>query len=768
MRPSQQHSSSFTAKAAALGLSLLQRSWGGWRAQRDGRGLAAGCSGELEHRPGGGDSPPHRAQPRDPTRPFGPPSPASLEEGGFICDNLPLKGGGLIVALLASLLLADRAFPPPDPTLLPLSPAILGRHGELLRPYAVDGGRWRLAVKLADVDPLLQRMIIAYEDKRFASHPGIDPVATARALKQLATTGHIVSGGSTLTMQVARLLEPRSERSVGAKLKQMARALQLERRYSKDQILAWYFTFAPYGGNLEGVRAASLSWFGKEPRKLSVAEAALLVALPQSPEARRPDRFPARIKAARDRVIARMEAAGVIAPEDAVLALAEPLPEARIDLPVLAAHAADAARARGATRLTIDGKVQAQVERVMREAAGKLDRSLAIAVVVADIQTGEVIARAGSAKPFDQASKGWIDMTRAVRSPGSTLKPFIYGLAFETGIALPDTLIEDRPENFGGWQPKNFNTQFHGTVTLREALQLSLNLPAVKLLDAVGPLRLATAFREAGVALRLPRNTSPTIAVALGGVGMTLDDLVTLYSALPRGGVPFSLHDEYQTGPAAHEAVAAPQLFGADASWYVADILSGTPAPAGVSPLAISYKTGTSYGYRDAWSVGFDGKYVAGVWVGRADGTAVPDLTGRTAAAPLLFAVFETLKQPGRRAKPLPPKTVISGAENLPKTLRHFGPVTAAKAQPARAPHIMFPPEGAKLARAEADDGSLRPVMLKFEGGFAPYRVLVNGAPMAKQFRTRTIGVEPGGAGYASLTVIDARGQAATVNVFVE
>jgi penicillin-binding protein 1C len=670
----------------------------------------------------------------------------------------------IAIAILA-LFSADQLLQPPNPNLLALSPTVLGRNGELLRPFAVDGGRWRLGVKLADVDPLLQRMIVAYEDKRFYYHLGIDPVASVRALKQLITSGYIVSGGSTLTMQLARLLEPSRERSFTVKLRQMARAVQLEERYSKDQILTWYFTFAPYGGNLEGVRAASLSWFGKEPKKLSVAEAALLVAIPQSPEARRPDRFAARVKAARDRVIIRMKNANVIAPEDAVLALAEPLPELRQDLPSLAAHATDAAHANGISKLTIDGKIQAHVERLMRETSAKLDPTIAMAVLVADSATGEVIARAGSAKPFDQQSRGWNDMTQAVRSPGSTLKPFIYGLAFENGIAHPETLVEDRAENFRGYRPKNFNQSFHGTVSLRKALQLSLNLPAVKLLDAVGPLRLAAAFRDAGVKVKLPRNSSHTIAVALGGVGMTLDNLVTLYSALPRGGVPFTLHDEIQN---AREAVASPQMFGVNASWYVSDILSGTAAPDGVLPLPISYKTGTSYGYRDAWAVGFDQKYVVGVWVGRADGTAVPELTGRTAAAPLLFKVFDILKPVQQRAKNLPPSTIISDVQALPATLKYFGEVSHEAQLIKRGPQIMFPPDGAKLGRELAEDGSLRPVVLKLEGGIAPYVVLVNGKPMPKHFRTRNIDVESGVTGYANFTVVDASGLVAAVNVFVE
>ncbi len=655
---------------------------------------------------------------------------------------------------------ADYSYPPPDPTKLALSPTVLGRNGELLRPYTVDGGRWRLEVKLAEVDPLLQRMIIAYEDKRFYHHIGIDPVATLRAMKQLITSGHIISGGSTLTMQVARLLEPRRDRSVKAKLLQMARAAQLERRFSKTEILQFYFTLAPYGGNLEGIRAASLSWFGKEPRKLSVAEAALLVALPQSPEARRPDKFPARVLAARNRVIARMEKAGVIAPEDATIASAEPLPNLRIDLPALAAHATNTARLHETAQLTIDAQMQRDVERVMRAAAASLDPALSMAVLVADAKTGEVLARAGATKPFDQQSKGWVDMTRAVRSPGSTLKPFIYGLAFETGIALPETLIEDRAENFRGYQPKNFNQGFRGTVTLRQALQLSLNLPAVQLLDAVGPLHLASSFREAGVTLKLPHATSPTLAVALGGVGLTLEDLVTLYSAFPRGGVPFSLHDHAIQNQ--REASAAPELFGANAAWYVADILSGTAPPEGVSPLPIAYKTGTSYGFRDAWAMGFDSNYVVGVWVGRADGTAVAELTGRKAAAPLLFNVFATLKSVQKKS--LPPTGIVA---NLPATLKHFGPL-GAQAVAQHPMQIMFPPDGAKLARMKDGQGSYLPVVMKLEGGAAPYRLLVNGAPNEGQFRTKQIAIEARAAGYSSLTVIDTNGQVATVNLFME
>ena len=244
---------------------------------------------------------------------------------------------GVFLALFGVVL--DRSFPPPDPRALPVSATVIDRNGALLRAFTVPGGQWRLPVRIADIDPLLVQMTVAYEDRRFRSHPGIDPLRPGARAYQLVTNGRIVSGGSTLSMQLARLLEPREDRSVGAKLRQMARALQLEWRYSKDEILAWYLTLAPYGGNLEGVRAASLAYFGKEPRKLSVAEAALLVALPQSPESRRPDRGKTQISEARSRVLARMKAAGVDHRarcgnrNDAIAA------DARLNLPVFAAHA---------------------------------------------------------------------------------------------------------------------------------------------------------------------------------------------------------------------------------------------------------------------------------------------------------------------------------------------------------------------------------------------------------------------------------------------
>ena len=346
-------------------------------------------------------------------------------------------------------------------------------------------GRWRLPATTHDVDPRYVAMLIAYEDGRFYAHHGVDGRALLRAAGQWLARGHVVSGGSTLSMQVARLIEPRAERTLPAKLRQIARAEAIERAVGKAGVLDRYLTLAPFGGNLEGVRAASLAYFGKEPAKLTIAEAALLVALPQSPEARRPDRFPAAARAARDRVLDRAAARGVISPEEAARAKADPVPETRKAFPALAAHAAEEAVAADPKakliRLSIDARLQAKLEALAKESIARLGPKLSAAIVVVDNRSGEIRARVGAADPDDASRGGAIDMSRAPRSPGSALKPFIYALAFEEGLAHPETVLFDRPARYGAYAPQNFDLGYQGTVTARKALQMSLNLPAIEL-----------------------------------------------------------------------------------------------------------------------------------------------------------------------------------------------------------------------------------------------------------------------------------------------
>ena len=640
----------------------------------------------------------------------------------------------------------------------------------MLRAFATIDGRWRLGTTTKDVDPKLVDMLIAYEDKRFYDHNGVDPLALLRAAGQLAGNGRIVSGGSTLSMQLARLIEPRESRNFGAKFRQLFRAIQIERRLSKEQILDRYLTLAPYGGNLEGVRAAALAYFGKEPKRLTVSEAALLVALPQLPERRRPDRHPGNARAARDRVLKRMESAGLMGEQEVARASIEVIPGFRRALPSLAPHVAQTAlRVRPSEithQVTLKRDIQQELEKVAREGAVKLGPKVSVAMVLADARTGEILAEVGSSDFFDASRSGWIDMTKTIRSPGSTLKPFIYGLAFEQGIIAQETIIEDRPADFDGYRPKNFDMGYQGDVSIRQALQLSLNVPAVRLLDAVGPARLTTRFRQAGVTLDLPRNEPPGLAIGLGGAGLTLRDLVQLYTGLANGGKARALRDGTELiAPAQPTQPVLDQR----ANWQVSDILTGVRAPDGAAKRAIAYKTGTSYGYRDAWSVGYDGRYVLGVWTGRADAAPVPGLAGYVSAAPILFEAFS---RSGLASIPLPhaPAGALRQTpEQLPITLQRFGTdedgLSAKATEPA--PRIIFPPEGARvdLGTTAAETS---PLVLKLQGGRAPFRWLANGKLLASDARRRDTVWQPDGAGFATLTVIDAVGRAASVNVFVE
>jgi penicillin-binding protein 1C len=649
---------------------------------------------------------------------------------------------------------------------LPYSTLVVDRDGVVLRPYTTAEGRWRLPATRDSVDPRFLKMLFAYEDKRFELHFGIDPVALLRAFGQLAWNGRIVSGASTLTMQVARLLEPRAERSFTHKLRQMARAITLERALSKDEIVALYLSLAPYGGNLEGVRAASLAYFGKEPRRLSLAEAALLVALPQSPEVRRPDRSVAAARAARDRVLDRIAAAGVVPADEVARAKREPVPAGRKPMPMHAPHAADDAIAAAPDtrihRLTIEAPLQRSLEELARERAQALGPDISIAILAVDHATGEVLARVGSADYFDERRAGQIDMTRAVRSPGSALKPFIYGLGFEDGLIHPETLIDDRPIRYGSYAPENFDMTFQGTVTVRRALQLSLNVPAVALLDRVGAARFTARLAQAGGALVLPKGEVPGLAMGLGGVGVRLTDLVALYAGLARLGHTVPLVERIAS---TQTQVVPRRLLDPVAAWYVGNVLIGAPPPDNAAGGRIAFKTGTSYGYRDAWAVGFDGTRTIGVWVGRPDNAAVPGLVGRTSAAPILFDAFA---RTGKLPTPLPaaPRgALFASTGKLPPPLQRYRPGGAPSAGDGPQLRIMFPPNGARLELVRSGGGRPDPVALKISGGVAPLTVLVNGLPLDPRRGRRTLFFDPDGPGFVRLTVMDATGATDSVQV---
>jgi penicillin-binding protein 1C len=651
-----------------------------------------------------------------------------------------------------------------------VSTTVVDRNGKLLRAFAMADGRWRLpADARTGVDPGYVKLLLAYEDRRFYSHRGVDPLALGRAAFQLITRGHIVSGGSTITMQLARLMEPRRERSVHTKLRQMVRAIEIERQFSKDEILDLYLALAPFGGNLEGVRAASIAYFGKEPKRLSLAESALLVALPQSPETRRLDRYPDVARAARDRVLDRMVEDHRISEEDAIQARATPIPRLRKPMPILAPHSSDAALATvkdtPVVRLTLDSSLQKTLEALARDRAIAQGANISVGIIAVDNESGDVLARVGSSDYFDERRAGQVDMTRAVRSPGSTLKPFIYGLAFEDGFVHPESLIDDRPVRFGSYAPENFDMTFQGTVPVRKALQLSLNVPAIVLLDRVGASRLSSRLKQAGGNLVLPKDEAPGLAMGLGGVGVTLQDLAQLYAGLARLGTTKRLREIMM----AKDDREPMRLMDQAAAWQVGNVLLGTPPPENGVHNKIAFKTGTSYGYRDAWSVGFDGRITIAVWVGRPDGAPVLGLVGRTAAAPILFDAFaRTGKIPAGLSRP-PKGALLASNARLPLPLRRFRPVgELVRTGSDSAPHIQFPLNGSRIDVDRSNNGQNSAMPVKVAGGVLPLTMLVNGISVGDIGSRRQRLIDPPGPGFSRLTVIDATGAADTVVIRVQ
>jgi penicillin-binding protein 1C len=674
--------------------------------------------------------------------------------------SLFAAAAAIAVAVVA---IADIAYvslqPPPLDRGRDVSVLVLARDGSILRGFLSHDGKWRLPTRPQDVDPLYRKMLVTAEDARFYEHPGVDPLAALRAFGQLVWHRHIVSGASTLTMQVVRLLQ-RHPRSLAAKLADMGKALALERRLSKQQILGLYLTLAPFGGNLEGVRAASLAYFAKEPAQLSAAEAALLVALPRSPERLRPDRHPEAAERARDRVLARMAAAGVISVETLAEARAEPVPQHRHPMPFRAPHLARALRdenpAVPVRHTTIDPLLQMRIEALLRRQLDALPSAATLAAIVVDNKSRAVLAYVGNAEFASVARHGTIDMARAVRSPGSAMKPILYALAFDRMILHPETILEDKPTQFAGYAPSDFDGRFQGEVSAREALQYSLNVPAVAVMEHLGPARFTAALAAAGVRLHLPsQDVQPGLAIALGGAGIRLVDLVRLYLALSNGGAVAPLRFEVDQPPG-----PATQIFGPVAAWYVGDILIDAPPPPGLLPDQVrqgrhlAFKTGTSYGFRDSWAVGWDAQVTIGVWAGRADGTPVPGTSGRTTAAPAMFAIADLLGPAAMSGRPGPPPgALVVPWRDLPPRLQRLAPGPLPGAEPAiSGPHILYPPNEA-LIEWRGDD-----LPLEATGGRPPLRWVVDGRPLPAGEPRRTQYWHPDGIGFVRLTVIDGAG----------
>jgi len=563
-----------------------------------------------------------------------------------------------LAGVLATLLVLDLAFPLPLPPARDASTLVTAADGTPLRAFADRDGVWRYPADAGTVSPLYLQALLGYEDRAFHRHPGINPWALLRAAGQWLRNGHVVSGGSTLTMQVARILDPHT-RTPWGKLKQLLRALQLEAHLDKARILQLYLERAPYGGTIEGVEAASWAYLGKPASRLSHAEAALLAVLPQSPSTLRPDRHPERARRARDKVLDRMATLGTWTPEQVADARIEPVVARALQPPLHAALLAERLRAAAPAQPRIASTLDAQLQRTLEERVAsyfsQLPERTSAALLVVDNQTLEARAYVGSVAFSDPRRQGYVDMVRAWRSPGSTLKPFLYAMALDDGLIHSESLLLDAPQSFGGYRPGNFDAAFNGPVGAASALRLSLNVPAVDLLDRVGPARFAARLGNAGIDLRFPHGSTPNLALILGGTGARLEDLVGAFAALNREGIAGRVRYRRED-PRVERRLVSP-----GAAWIVREILESNPRPGygmgmfdtGLRPR-VAWKTGTSYGYRDAWALGGTRRYTVGVWVGRPDGTPLPGQYGAITALPLMFEVIDALPRQRADASPAP------------------------------------------------------------------------------------------------------------------
>ena len=613
--------------------------------------------------------------------------------------------------------------------------------------------KWRFKPNIKRIDPIYIKMLINFEDKHFKQHLGVDIGALLRASYQLASRGHIVSGGSTLTMQVARLLEPKS-RTISSKVVEIIRALQLEYHYTKEQILNIYLTLAPYGGNVEGIEAASWYYFGKHPYALSASEAALLVALPKNPEAYRPDKHPKRAKWARNRVLKRAYEAGILSHFLYRQALKEPIATKLYKFPRFAPHLA-LNLLKNSSKLsiytTIDGTLQKQLEAWAKERGKSLPTKASMALLIVENSSSKVRAYLGSYNMFNKKISGYIDMTSAIRSPGSALKPFIYAMGFEQHIIHPQTIILDKEVSFGNYHPHNYSRKFHGEVTISEALINSLNIPAVKVLYRVGTGEFIEKLQKVVGKVHIPNN-SATLPVALGGLGISLWQLTQGYVALANGGSAKSL-TTLQNTKQKNLSLIRPK-----SAKKVTAILRQLPPPDNYRDQAdkIAYKTGTSYGYRDFWSMGYSKNYTIGIWVGRADNQPVVKASAREIATPIMFEGFSlTDAIKGLKQWRWSSNFIKNKA---PQVLKYFD--KELKSQDRL--KFLYPKKGARYQSASCHKVT---VELAVDNGKEPYFFYIDNKPQTTNTKKLNLKL---GVGAHTITVLDSSGESITRNIWVD
>ncbi|MFM2138502.1 MAG: hypothetical protein RJA57_809 [Bacteroidota bacterium] len=558
-----------------------------------------------------------------------------------------MKGLGLtLLGLIAVFFLLHLLFPLPDR--VEYSTQVLDGRGEVAHAYLTSDQKWRMRTELHEISPILQRAIVAKEDRHFYRHPGVNPFAIVRAFFANLFHWRRMSGASTITMQVAKMLEP-GKRNLWSKCREVFRALQLELTYSKKEILQLYLNLVPYGGNIEGVKAAALLYFNKNPDHLSLAEITALSIIPNKPGVMVPGRHNDFIIKERNRWLQRFAERGVFTQKEIADARAEPLLARRHTVPRYIPHLSYHMRRTGAARVNthIDMNTQRKIENLVADytRSQRLKNIRNAAVIVIDNRTHRVVGYVGSSGFGDTLDGGQVNGARAVRQPGSTLKPLLFGLCFDEGLLTPKTVMTDVAVNYEGYAPENYDDRFNGYVTTEYALEHSLNIPAVKALRQFGTEKFSQVLIRAGFRQVEKDRRKLGLSMILGGCGTTLEELTALFSAFANEGilVPPS-YSNLDTGR------ASITLLSPAATYMINEILSKVNRPdfplnwtATERMPKIAWKTGTSYGRRDAWSIGYNKRYTVGVWVGNFSGVGAADLSGANTATPLLFRIFNTI-----------------------------------------------------------------------------------------------------------------------------
>jgi penicillin-binding protein 1C len=533
---------------------------------------------------------------------------------------------------------------------IPYSQIILAEDGSVLHTSLSRDDKWRMKTELSEIVPQLREAFLYKEDRYFYYHPGFNPLAISRALLNNIIYGKKTSGASTITMQVARLLEPK-KRTYGSKMIELFRAIQLEIRFNKEEILQLYINLVPYGGNIEGVKSASVLYFGRLPNRLSLAQITALTIVPNRPTSLRPGTNNERIKTERNKWLLRFKEDQIFPLSDIETALSEPLEIKRLKAPKEIPHLANRLARQypklDIVRTCINKTIQQRTENISYNYIQRIKQKHInnAAVLILDNQTMEVKAYIGSPDFFDSEHAGQVDGVRAVRSPGSALKPLVYAMGFDNGNITPKSILNDVPTNFDGYAPENFDKKFNGKVSVETALSFSLNVPAVKMLEEITVPRFVQKLKKVGFKKVIKEEHQLGLSAILGGCGVTLEEMTGLYSAFANSGKAFQLR-YLKTESKTEKA----QLISPMAAYMVTDILIQITRPDLPNnymntyhmPL-IAWKTGTSYGRRDAWSIGYNKKYTVAVWVGNFSGEGVPELTGADIATPLLFEIFNTI-----------------------------------------------------------------------------------------------------------------------------